>query len=148
MTKELEGSGKSAGKKGLAAVLFLLCSVPLTVRALVRVWYWTRRDSLDSVAIALRSVRPFEYSFLLNPQAWLVVVNRLLPLLKPLGFGPCLLRSLLLLDLWGRCGAQPRLHLGFEEVAESRGAGHAWLTSSLDPELSTASCGFRDQFGI
>jgi hypothetical protein len=37
-------------------------------------------------------------------------------------------RSLLLLDLWSRCGLRPRLHLGLRGGGYPGRRGHAWLT--------------------
>ena len=54
-------------------------------------------------------------------------LRRLLGLLPPRRFGPCLKRSLLLLDLWSRCGLDPRIHIGTLKHEEER-RFHAWVS--------------------
>jgi hypothetical protein len=88
-----------------------------------------------------------------RPEALLVTVNRLLSFVPPVGFGRCLKRSLLLLDLWGRCGLRPTLHLGVRHPAEDDPNAHAWIEtlSSLDPSLrkspiQTDSLGYEATF--
>lgn len=74
------------------------------------------------------------------------VAQRLLPLLPPHSHGPCLRRSLLLLDVWTRCGLAPRLHLGVRTPTRD---AHAWLTSTPPlPAYHAASdpAGYPDVF--
>lgn len=70
-----------------------------------------------------------------DPVAAQELVDRLLPWLPPRGLRPCLKRSLLLLDLWSRCGLAPRFHLG-RLPAGGDPEGHAWVTADA-PGLST-----------
>jgi hypothetical protein len=69
-------------------------------------------------------------------------VTRWAPLLPPHGIGPCLKRSLLLLDLWSRCGLAPRLHVGVALSATGRRA-HAWVTP--DPVTPAPPAGSFDE---
>jgi len=64
------------------------------------------------------------------------LVDRLLPWLPPRGLRPCLKRSLLLMDLWSRCGLEPRFHLGRLPEAEVV-EGHAWVSVEGAPSLTT-----------
>jgi len=66
--------------------------------------------------------------WLARPEELAYAVERVLPLLPPRRYGPCLRRSLVLLDLWKRCGLEPSLHLGFNLSSPDR-RGHAWLTA-------------------
>lgn len=71
---------------------------------------------------------------LADPTLLAAGVNRLLPLLqhlqrpRPHRFGPCLQRSLLLVDLLGRCGEAPTLHCGLRRIERGAVEGHAWIT--------------------
>ena len=73
------------------------------------------------------------------------LVNRLLRVLPPRGLRPCFKRSLLLLDLWSRCGLEPRLHLGLRR-REDRREGHAWITVADRPDLSAGKGGYTEAF--
>ncbi len=64
------------------------------------------------------------------------LVDRILPWLPPRGLRSCLKRSLLLVDLWSRCGLTPRFHLGYIDGGGSRD-GHAWVTVSGSWTLSS-----------
>ncbi len=132
-------------------VLFLVVILPAVLRARLRSGYWLRHGSLDRAIEELRTVRPFRWRFLHNPR-WLAgAVNRLQPWLPRRGTGPCLLRSLMLLDLWARCELEPRLHLALRRTAEGAAAaaeGHAWVTSSVDRELGTSDQGYRETFSL
>ena len=81
----------------------------------------------DRLVDELRQGRPFAGP-LADPDLHLRVVGRLLPLLPPRQMGPCMKRSLLLLNLWSRCGLAPCLHLGAAPLGEGL-LGHAWLTA-------------------
>jgi hypothetical protein len=76
----------------------------------------------------MRAVPPFGIPILARPEWLLATLDRLLPLLPPWRYGRCLKRSLLLLDLWARCGLRPRLHLGVRREGEGRHDAHAWVT--------------------
>ncbi|MEM7354557.1 MAG: lasso peptide biosynthesis protein [Acidobacteriota bacterium] len=79
------------------------------------------------MADRLRSVPPWRPSYLANPRYLEGSADRLTPLLPPRGFGHCLKHSFLLLDLWSRCGLEPRIHIGtLKRDGEQR--FHAWVT--------------------
>lgn len=121
---------------------FALVAWPLVVRAALRARRHVGRLPLDEAVERLRSVPPLP-SWLRRPRPLAALSDRLLPFLPPYGYGPCYRRSLLLLDLWGRCGLEPTLHLG---VQPGQGASltapaserelHAWVTAGT---LSTPS---------
>jgi len=118
----------------LAKGLFLLAAAPLVVRSALRVARLARRGDVRALPPALRRVPRLRVAALRRP-AWLDgAAVRLLPLLPPRGYGRCMKRSLLLLDLWSRCGLEPRLHLGVRRPGESALEGHAWVTVG-DPRL-------------
>jgi len=117
----------------LARAAFFLLALPAVARASVRVAWLARRLPLDALVVRLRAVPPFALRPLARPDWLLATLDRLLPVLPPLGHGRCLKRSLLLLDLWSRCGLHPRLHLGVRlgsplQSAGGRHEGHAWVT--------------------
>ena len=76
------------------------------------------------------------------------VAHRLMPLLPPWGWGPCLKRALLLLDPWTRCGVAPRLHLGVRTAGEAPAQAHAWLSGDVGPGYHAAldPAGHREAF--
>jgi hypothetical protein len=112
----------------LRRIAFFLLALPVIVRAASRCARWERRLPLDELAPRLRDTARFASPRLANPPWLLASLDRVLPLLPPWRYGPCLKRSLLLLDLWSRCGLHPRLHLGVRRAGESRHEGHAWVT--------------------
>jgi len=138
----------------LARAGFLLLALPAVVRGAARVTWLARRLPLDELAVRLRTTRRFALPALARPAWLLATVDRLLPLLPPRDCGRCLKRSLLLLDLWSRCGLQPRLHLGAPLVrAGGRHEGHAWVTAEPPVELhagttnlGTSSEGYAEAF--
>ncbi|NOZ93869.1 MAG: hypothetical protein GXP47_03880 [Acidobacteria bacterium] len=77
-----------------------------------------------------------------DPVALRELVDRILPWLPPRCLRSCLKRSLLLMDLWSRCGLAPRFHLGL--LAGKTREGHAWVTVEDAPALSTDPALFSD----
>lgn len=128
-------------------LLFAAIALPAVLRTARRVDRLRRRLRLDELADALRDVPPFRLGYLRRPR-WLAgLVDRLLPWLPPRSYGPCLKRSLYLLDLWSRCGLDPELHLGMQRPEED-GEGdvedvhlHAWVRARAEDggELATPS---------
>ena len=109
---------------------FALRAAPLVVATAWRVARLERRLGFGELLAELRARgrRPLP-ARLAHPE-WLAgTVERLLFALPPRGCGPCLRRSLILLELWSRCGLEPKLHLGFRLQAVERD-GHAWLTAT------------------
>lgn len=124
----------------LAKAAFAAIAWPAVVRASLRAAWWLRKLPLDQAVERLREVPTTLKPFRSRPR-WLAgVADRLLPVLPPYGHGPCLKRSLLLLDLWSRCGLEPTFHLGMQHRSrpgESRPVDlHAWVTAG---PLSTPS---------
>ena len=130
----------------LAKTAFAAIAWPVVLRASLRAAWNVRRLPLDEVVTTMRSVKPLP-GWLQRPR-WLAgLSDRLLPVLPPLGYGPCMKRSLFLLDLWGRCGLEPVIHLGIQTGDQSGQTAtasldatdrelHAWITAG---QLSTPS---------
>jgi hypothetical protein len=98
-------------------------------RAAARVTIAERRLGLEAAAVSLRRTalrRPRA-----EADALLSAVDDLLPYLPPRRrLGACYKRSLLLLDLWSRCGLEPRLHLGVRVDADGNAEAHAWVSTT------------------
>ena len=133
-------------------VAFAVAALPAVVRAAVRCGWWERRLPLDGLVERLRSTPRFSSAALAHPEWLLAIVDRLLPLLPPWRYGRCLKRSLLLLDLWSRCGLRPALHLGVRRADEGVREGHAWVTAeeaaSGQGPLATSAEGYREAFRL
>ncbi len=119
--------------------VFLVAALPVVLWAAIRLSWLNRRYDLEQLADRLRAVSPWKPSYLTNPRylggsAW-----RLLRWLPPRNFGPCLKHSFLLLDLWSRCGLEPRIHIGTMRV-DGEMKFHAWVTVlGSDPQQSNTS---------
>jgi hypothetical protein len=88
-----------------------------------------RRLPLDAAVDRLRDV-PRLPGPLRRPRWLAALSDRLLPVLPPLRYGPCMKRSLFLLDLWARCGLEPEFHLGMHPRSGDEGRElHAWITA-------------------
>lgn len=110
-----------AGRKAL----FFALALPFVLWAAVRVGRHRHRR-LDQLARRLRRVEAFRLGYLKNPHHLAGTVDRILALGGR--EGRCWVRSLLLLDLWSRCGLEPRLRLGMVCSPEER-QFHAWVTA-------------------
>ena len=136
----------------LARAVFLLAALPALLRASARAARWESRLTLERLAPRLRAVAPFRSRRLRERPEWLLAsLDRLLPLLPPRRYGACLRRSLLLLDLWSRCGLEVRLHLGVRRSGESAHEAHAWVTASQPDgsrRLATASLDYPEAFAL
>jgi hypothetical protein len=124
-----------------ASLLVLLVAV---LSASIRTWWLYRRLPFDEACRALTETEPLPVP-VRDPAGCRRLVNGLLPLLPPRGLRPCLKRSLLLLDLWSRCGLAPSLHLGMRRSADRR-EGHAWVTVAGRPDLCACETGYVDAF--
>ena len=113
-------------------------------RASLRTWWLYRRLPLDEACNALAQGRRLPRP-LRDPDGYSRVVNRLIRWLPPYNLGPCIKRSLLLLDLWSRCGLEPRFHLGVRTKDEQRD-GHAWVTVDGRPDLSAGEEDYAEAF--
>lgn len=119
----------------MSKALFLLFALPSVLRAAWRVRCLEPRCGLPELTDRLRQVRPFGRAFLNHPAYLDGSVVRLAGLLPLRGLGPCMRRSLILLDLWSRCGIEPRFHLGMATPGEDRRL-HAWVTSRQQSAVS------------
>lgn len=133
----------------LLKALFFVSAVPALLRAAFRV-VACRRLPFDEAAARLRTVPPFAWGWMRQPELLAASVDRVLVLLPPWTYGRCLRRSLLLLDLWSRCGLDPRLHLGFGRERSDPRRGHAWLSArdGRGRDLLTPSHGFPEAFTL
>ena len=121
-----------------ARVAFFTLALPALARAALRCAWLERRLPLDELVERLRDTRPFALPTMVQPLCLLASLDRVLPLLPPWCYGTCLKRSLLLLDLWSRCGLRPRLHLGVRLHREEEAhLGHAWVTVQEWPAVAT-----------
>ncbi len=111
----------------LSKAAFFVAALPAVLRAALRLVWLDRRHDLRELADRLRAVAPWRPSYLANPRYLDGSVSRLLALLPPRRYGPCLKRSLLLLDLWSRCGLDPRIHIGTLKHEDER-RFHAWVS--------------------
>lgn len=116
--------GWTAGK-----ALFVALAAPAVWRSARRVARLEGRLAFDRLVDELRRAPRFALPGLAHPRYLRGTVERLLPWLPPRRYGPCLKRSLILLDLWSRCGLEPKLHLGFKGVGRPDFEGHAWLSA-------------------
>lgn len=143
----------------LPRVAFFALALPAVLRAAARLAWLDRRLPLDELVDRLRSAGPFVLRPLARPDWLLATLDRVLPLLPPRRYGRCLKRSLLLLDLWSRCGLRPRLHLAPPSTRDAalttrRHEGHAWVTvdapapgdAGVEPMLATSSEGYPEAF--
>lgn len=113
-------------------LLFAVAALGPVLRASLRAAVLHRGDDLTATADDLRDVPHFKLQTLRNAR-WLdALVDRLLPWLPPYRLSPCTKRSLLLLDLWSRCGLDPVLHVGIAGEASQRRA-HAWVSAAIAP---------------
>ena len=132
----------------LARAAFFVLALPVLLRASLRVASLARRLPLDELVARLRAAPPFVVQVLARPEWLLASLDRVLPAFPPYGYGRCLKRSLLLLDLWSRCGLRPRLHLAAPVLRTAgRHEGHAWVTVEPAPSLlGTSSEGYAEAF--
>ncbi len=143
----------------LARIVFFALALPAVLRAAARLAWLERRLPLDELVERLRSAGPFVLRPLGRPEWLLATLDRVLPLLPPRRYGRCLKRSLLLLDLWSRCGLRPRLHLAPPSTRDGaptarRHEGHAWVTvdapapreAGVERPLGTSSEGYPEAF--
>ena len=118
--------------------------LPAVIRASIRTWWLYRELPLDQALKALAAGQPLP-PLLRDPDGYDRLVNRLMHWLPPHNLGPCIKRSLLLLDLWSRCGLEPRFHLGVRTKDEQR-QGHAWITVDGRPDLSVGEMDYTEAF--
>ncbi len=110
-----------------AKTAFFFIALPAVARAALRLTRLSEGLDLRQLADRLRAVEPWRGSYLANPRYLDATVSRLIKLLPPRRFGPCMKRSFLLLDLWSRCGLTPRVHLGTRKHGAEQ-QFHAWVT--------------------
>jgi len=115
--------------------IFLLLALPSVIRAAWRVRRLEPGSELPELVDRLRRVQPWRFALLNQPAYLAGCVGRVAMLLPMRGLGPCMRRSLILLDLWSRCGVNPRFHLGMAEGGADRRL-HAWVTDRQQPVVS------------
>jgi hypothetical protein len=117
-----------SSRERLRILAFALVAGPTVVACAWRIASSARRLGFDALLAGLRarSAHPLP-SWLARPERLAETVEKLLPVLPPRSYGLCLRRSLILLELWSRCGL--KLHLGFRLTSPDR-AGHAWITAT------------------
>lgn len=108
--------------------LFALVALPALLRAALRLGRLDRRHDLAGVAERMARVPPWRVGLFANPRYLDACVRRVAGWLPPRRLGPCLKRSLLLLDLWSRCGLHPRIHLGVVGSAAGGRSFHSWVS--------------------
>ncbi len=125
--------------RALESPFHCLVAILASARAAIRVWWLEPRSSLTELVAELRSSPKLRG---LDPRVAQGVLERLLLFLPPYRTGRCVKRSLILLELWSRCGLDPRLHLGFQARY-----GHAWVTTGdagletfCPPDVVEAGC--------
>jgi hypothetical protein len=102
------------------------------LRAGLRVAWLARRIPVLELAPRLREGRALPRA-LRDPERLAAVADRLLGMLPPWSLGRCLKRSLVLLEVWSRCGLEARLHLGMRREPAGEWEGHAWLSTDGAP---------------
>lgn len=106
--------------------------LPVIAWAIVRVHWLERRLDLAALADRLRDVPRFPWVGPTLAGDLLIALDWLLPKVPPRGLGYCYRRSLVLLDLWSRCGLAPRFHFGVRPLAGGVEA-HAWVVTVAGP---------------
>jgi hypothetical protein len=115
----------------VSRTLFAIVGLPALLRAVLRARA-SARLPIDERVARLRAAAPFRRAALRDAERWSGYVARVSRWL-PVDGGPCLRRSLVLLDLHARCGLEPRLALAFRPDGAGAGDGHAWLTTDDGP---------------
>jgi len=136
----------------LRKALFAVIALPVLLRAALRLSRLDRQHDLEELAERMARVRPWRLALLSNPRYLEACVRRFAGSLPPRRLGPCLKRSLLLLDLWSRCGLQPRIHLGVASSGDGSHSFHAWVSVPANEAWAPAeakhtelwSCSLRD----
>lgn len=114
----------------LSKAAFFLAAAPFVWASARRVTALEARLDLEQLMERLRRAEAGALPRALTNPAWLDgTVARLLPLLPPRRLGPCLRRSLVVSELWSRCGLAPRLHVGVKTPLAVPEA-HSWITAS------------------
>lgn len=108
-----------------------------------------RSSDFDQLVALLREGESFP-TWASDPSPYTRLTLRLLRWLPPKGMGPCMKCSLILLDLWSRCGLEPELHLGVRRSGEQLFAAHAWLTAELPGggRIATSDSGYSASFTL
>jgi len=112
-----------------AATLVIARAIAALViaRAAMRLAVLERSLPLDVLVEHLREA-PRLRGRLADPHLYPPLVDRMLRWLPPhRRLGRCVKRSLLLLELWSRCGLAPTFHYGVGHDADGKRRAHAWL---------------------
>jgi|CXWL01.1.fsa_nt_gi hypothetical protein len=125
----------------------VLAALPYFLWAAARVTWLERRLELAVLTERLRRVRRFSWVSATLPGDLLALLDWLLPRLPDRSLGPCYRRSLVLLDLWSRCGLEPQLHLGARPTVGGGLEAHAWVTTAAGTGhegVFTSSLGYSE----
>ncbi|MEE2778792.1 MAG: lasso peptide biosynthesis B2 protein [Acidobacteriota bacterium] len=125
-----------------------------TLRTAMRLTRMEKRHRFDELVVHLRRDSPLPGPFR-DPMVYGRVANRLAHYLPPRRMGYCIKRSLWLVNLWTRCGLEPKIHIGLQRTGPNL-QGHAWLTLEgqsgaafdLEPLLGTPEPGYPDFFAF
>ena len=116
----------------LSKLAFLTLALPALVRAAVRVHWHGRRLDPRRLPTRLRRTPLFRYALLQRPDRLATFAAILVRLIPSRRRHSCVEHSLLLLDLWSRCGLEPRIHYGVRLSPTDR-AAHAWVSTDELP---------------
>lgn len=108
---------------------FALCALPALLRAAWHLRQISGEQNLERLAATMGRGRPFRWAFLRQPRYHAGLVEKLVAFLPPRRWGPCLKKSLLLMELWTRCGLSPKLHLGAQIRQGGNFDFHAWISA-------------------
>ena len=123
----------------MAKAAFATAAAPFVWSAARRVARLESQLDLERLVEELRRAGRVRLPGSIENPAWLdATVARLLPFLPPRRLGPCLRRSLIVCELWSRCGLSPRLHLGVK-VPLITAEAHAWVTARAHDGSELAS---------
>lgn len=114
---------------GPGKLLFAAFALPALVRAAWHLSGLRDERNLERLAAGLRRGPLFRLAWLRRPHYHAALAERLIRLLPPRHWGPCLKKSLLLMELWTRCGLEPTLHLGAQLRSSRQFEFHAWISA-------------------
>lgn len=121
--------------RAAAEPVLVVGSALAVLRSAARVAWLARRVPVLELPRHLRVAAPLPV-ILRDAGRLEAVAGRMLPFLPSAGLGPCLKRSLVLLELWSRCGREAVLRLGLRRSVSGAWQGHAWLSGAGSPAVA------------